>query len=116
MQSFSLTATWLLALVMLAGCASSDVTTRRSYVGDEQLDRPDRVIVHNFAATADDIPPDAAIAGRQFVGPTSLFEANYTNCGRGGAGQSRRSNAILTAPRRPASEAWRMACLYWLSG
>jgi hypothetical protein len=64
MQSFSLTASWLLALVMLAGCASSDVATRRSYVGDEQLDRPGRVIVYNFAATGDDIPPDTAIAGR----------------------------------------------------
>ncbi len=64
MQPFGHIVTWALALVVLVGCASSDVTTRRSYVGDEELARPERIIVYNFAATADDIPADAAIAGR----------------------------------------------------
>lgn len=51
-------------VALLAGCASSDVTARRSYIGDEEIARPGRVIVHDFAATADDIAADAAIAGR----------------------------------------------------
>ena len=63
MKPFDLAATWLLALVVLAGCASSDVTARREYAGDEQIARPSRIIVHSFAATPDDIPADAALAG-----------------------------------------------------
>ena len=31
-----------------------------SYVADEEMARPGRIIVHNYAATADDIPADAA--------------------------------------------------------
>ncbi len=64
MKRLSLTVVSMLALAVLAGCASSDVSSRHSYVGDEEIARPGRIIVHNFAATADDIPADAAIAGR----------------------------------------------------
>ncbi len=56
MKRLSLTVVSMLALAVLAGCASSDVSARRSYVGDEEIARPGRIIVHNFAATADDIP------------------------------------------------------------
>ena len=64
MKSFGFATPWLLASLVVAGCASSDVTGRRSYVEDEKIARPGRIIVHNFAATADDIPADAAVAGR----------------------------------------------------
>ncbi len=37
---------------------------RRSYVGDEAIARPSRIIVHSFAATPGDIPADAAISGQ----------------------------------------------------
>jgi hypothetical protein len=53
-----------LLLLAVAGCASSDIEARRSYVGDEEIAKPGRIIVHPFAATADDVPTDAAIAGR----------------------------------------------------
>jgi hypothetical protein len=56
-------AVWF-ALIVLAGCASSEVTARRSYVGDEQLSRPSRIIVHDFAATPAEVPSDTAIAGQ----------------------------------------------------
>ena len=52
----------LFGLLLLLGCASSDVTTRRSNVGEERIARPNRIIVHNFAATPDDVPADSAIA------------------------------------------------------
>ena len=35
---------------------------RRSNVGEERIPHPNRTIVHNFAATPDDIPEDSAIA------------------------------------------------------
>ena len=63
MKHLGLTVVSMLALAVLAGCASSSVTTRRSYVGDEEIARPGRIIVHSFAATPDDIPADAAVAG-----------------------------------------------------
>ncbi len=64
MKPLDHTAACLLALVVVAGCASSDVTARRSSVGDEQLARPGRIIVHSFAATPGDIPADSAITGQ----------------------------------------------------
>ena len=64
MKPLDLAAASLIALLVLAGCASSDVTARRSYVGDEEIARPGRIIVHSFAATPGDIPTDAAIAGQ----------------------------------------------------
>ncbi len=64
MTRLSFATTWLIPLLLLAGCASSDVTARRSSMGDEQFARPGRIIVHSFAATPGDIPADAAIAGQ----------------------------------------------------
>jgi uncharacterized protein DUF4410 len=58
------TAPWLLALVVLAGCASTNVTERQSNIGNEKLARPDRIIVYDFAATPADIPAGSAIAGQ----------------------------------------------------
>ena len=63
MRSFSRIALCLLALVALAGCASTKVTESESYDG-ERLARPDRIIVHDFAATPADIPAWAVEAGR----------------------------------------------------
>ncbi len=62
MKSVNLAVIWLLSLAVVAGCASSDVSQRRSYVADEKIARPGRVIVHSFAATPGDIPANAAIA------------------------------------------------------
>lgn len=63
MKPLGIAAAWLLALVVVAGCASSELTARRGHMDDEEVARPDRIIVYNFAATADDIPADAAVAG-----------------------------------------------------
>ena len=53
-----------LSLALLAtSCASTKVTSRDNQVSDEQLPKPNRIIVHNFASTPDDIPADAAIIG-----------------------------------------------------
>jgi hypothetical protein len=50
------------ALVVVAGCASTSVTSRQPYEGG-RIARPDRIIVHNFAATAADIPAGSAVGG-----------------------------------------------------
>ena len=53
----------LIAACIAISCASSDVTSRQRYTGDEKLPKPGRVIVYDFAATPGDIPTDAAISG-----------------------------------------------------
>ena len=67
METYNLRIRTIFAVLITAcitiSCASSDITTRRRYVGDEPLPKPGRVIVYNFAATPGDIPADAAISG-----------------------------------------------------
>ena len=56
-------AVWLFALVVVAGCASTEVTQRQRYQGDK-LVRPDRIIVHNFTGHPADVPPESPFAAR----------------------------------------------------
>jgi hypothetical protein len=72
---------WLLALVVLAGCASTNVTERQSNIGNEKLARPDRIIVYDFAATPADIPAGSAIAG-QVAQPTTQQTPEQIETGR----------------------------------
>ena len=51
-----------LALGLLAGCASSEVASRQEYQGDEEIAKPERLIVYDFSATPDDVPADSALA------------------------------------------------------
>ncbi len=65
-KSFSrvaLFASGLLILVTVAGCASMKVTEHQPYQG-EKRPRPDRIIVHDFAATPADLPPWSEAASR----------------------------------------------------
>ncbi|HYE37151.1 MAG TPA: hypothetical protein VEB01_17255, partial [Methylocaldum sp.] len=68
MKLLSLAAPSLFALVVLAGCASSNVTERQPYEG-ERVAKPDRIIVHDFAATPADAPSESALAGRSVEHP-----------------------------------------------
>ncbi len=52
----------LLGLAVLVGCATSDVTARRQAPGSPDVAKPQRIIVHDFAGTPADLPPDSAIA------------------------------------------------------
>lgn len=45
----------VLTLALGSGCASIKVTDRDEYQG-EKLARPDQILVHDFAATAADLP------------------------------------------------------------
>jgi hypothetical protein len=52
------------ALLLAAGCASTKVTPGPSNLGPEKLARPDRIIVHDFAATPADIPAWSTAAAK----------------------------------------------------
>lgn len=61
----ALTISWILLMI---GCASTKISNRQEYQG-EKLARPDRIHVHDFAASAADLPAwseaAATYAGRQ---------------------------------------------------
>lgn len=53
----------LLALLIIAGCASTEVTSRNETV-TEHLPRPAHIWVYNFAATPEDVPDESALSGK----------------------------------------------------
>jgi hypothetical protein len=55
------TVSWLVGLLVLTGCASTQVTERQRYEG-AKLARPDRIIVQDFAATASEVPAESTVA------------------------------------------------------
>ena len=63
MKTLGRAAPWLFALVLLAGCASTEVTSRDAYDG-ERLARPDRIIVEDFGASPGDVSADSTLAAR----------------------------------------------------
>jgi hypothetical protein len=61
MKTLSRAAPLLLALALLAGCASTEVTSRQRYAGPA-LARPDRIVVNEFGATPAEVPSRSALA------------------------------------------------------
>ncbi len=57
-------ASCLLVLLVVNACASVQTTGRRSFDGDQNFAKPMRIIVYDFAATADDVAASSAITGR----------------------------------------------------
>jgi hypothetical protein len=57
------TVKWL-TLVLLAGCAPTDVATIQEYSGKSLLPRPDRVLVYDFAVSENDVKLNSAIGAR----------------------------------------------------
>jgi hypothetical protein len=60
--------TFVFALAMVAGCASTKVTQQTPMV-NEAIARPNRIWVYDFVATPGDIPADSSIGSE--VGATS---------------------------------------------
>jgi hypothetical protein len=52
---------WLIAIVVAGGCASTKVSDREILV-TEKVPRPDRILIYDFAATPDDVPADSSLA------------------------------------------------------
>src|SRR5262245_5382843 len=69
MKSRSCIVTCLLALLMVAGCASTEVTERQEYKGGK-LPRPNHIWVYDFAATPAEVPTGSALAGKPVEHPT----------------------------------------------
>jgi Domain of unknown function (DUF4410) len=53
----------LCTLLILAGCSSSRISDRQFFV-KERIPRPAQIWVHDFAATAADVPAESALSGK----------------------------------------------------
>jgi hypothetical protein len=73
MVSLRRTASCLLALVLVAGCASTEVSNRQYYEGP-QLARPDRIIVYDFTADPADVPANSPFAAQVAEAPAPTAE------------------------------------------
>lgn len=80
MTSLSRVTPWVFALAVLSGCASTTVTARQEYEG-RPIARPQRIIVHDFAATPADIPAGSAVAG-QYAQPATPQTSEEMELGR----------------------------------
>lgn len=76
----SLFAGGIIAVFLLAGCASTEVTNRERLVYDK-LPRPDHILVYNFAASPADVPADSAFASQGST-PTTPPTDEETTLGR----------------------------------
>jgi Domain of unknown function (DUF4410) len=63
MKSITRAVAWSVMLIVLAGCASSEVAERQRYQG-AKLARPDRIIVHDFTSNPAEVPPESPFATR----------------------------------------------------
>jgi Domain of unknown function (DUF4410) len=68
MRSLRRIAPCLLALVVVASCASTEVSNRQRYEG-EPLARPDRIIIHDFTANPADVPATSVFAAQMAAAP-----------------------------------------------
>ena len=53
---------FLVAVVVVGGCASSTKVTEREILVTEKLPRPDHILIYDFAATPAEIPADSSLA------------------------------------------------------
>jgi len=63
MKSFARFAPSLIALVLVAGCASTNVT-QQTPISNAGLPRPNQIWVYNFVANPADMPPNSSIGGQ----------------------------------------------------
>jgi hypothetical protein len=70
----------MLALLVVSGCQSTQVTSQDTYMGPK-VARPNRILVHNFAASPEDVPAGSLLAG-QYAKPTTPPTAKELEVGR----------------------------------
>src|SRR5262245_15548740 len=69
MQPQSRIASYLSVLILVAGCASTEVKDRQILV-NEKIPRPAHIWVYDFAATPSEVPADSVLAGQPTEHPT----------------------------------------------
>jgi Domain of unknown function (DUF4410) len=103
MTPLSRTASCLFVLLLLVGCASTEVSDRQTYAGAKLL-RPDRIIVYDFAATPAEVPADSAVASTS-AGTTPQTAEDIETGRKLGAAIAKQLVADLQGMGLPAVEA-----------
>jgi hypothetical protein len=67
MKSFNPLVSFLAAIVLFGGCASTKVT-ESEFLVTEKLPRPDHILIYDFAATPADVPADSSLAAAATAG------------------------------------------------
>ena len=83
-KSLSYTVVCLFALLLVAGCASTKVTSQQRYQGGN-VPRPDQIWVYDFAATAADVPAESALTGQHSPHPTPQTDEHIADGRKAGA-------------------------------
>lgn len=73
MKPFSVAVSCLFALVVVAGCASTEVSNRQRYEG-APLARPDRIIIYDFTGDPADVPATSVFAAQMAEAPPLTAE------------------------------------------
>ncbi len=105
MKSLGNLVSFLLVAGLLGACASAEVTSSKSYIGDEKIPRPDRIIVYTFSATPAEVPPNSAIADRVTGHATPQTNQELEVGRKLGASVARNLVAQIRAMGLPATEA-----------
>lgn len=104
MKTFGSVLGFLFILTVVAGCASTEVTERRSYEGGK-LPRPDRIIVDDFTANPADVQPGSAFAAASAVRSEPLTPEQLEVTQKLGAEVASELVAKLRAAGLPAVQA-----------
>jgi hypothetical protein len=80
MKSSSRIVLCLLALVVVAGCASTNVT-QQIPMAKQAIARPNQIWVYNFVAVPSDVPADSSLAG-EVSAPSAPLTAEQIETGR----------------------------------
>lgn len=94
----------LFIVFVLSSCASSNVTQRQQYQG-EQLPRPGRVIIHDFTANPAEVPAESAFAAQNAVASTVPTAEQLAATSRLGAEIARQVTKQLQNAGLPAVRA-----------
>ncbi len=70
----------ILACISIS-CAKTTVTAQQDYMEGEQLPKPDRIVVYDFAATLEDVPADDPMIGF-YAKPAKSLKADEVSIGR----------------------------------
>ena len=71
----------VLALVVIGGCASTEVTKRDSKIGKEKIPRPERIYVYPFVSTPAELP-SWSVAAERYAEPGPLPSPEEEEAGR----------------------------------
>lgn len=97
-------AVFLLALFLIAGCASAKISDRQEVVKG-QLPRPDHIWVYDFVATSSDMPADSTLAGQDLDHATPQTPAQIETGRKLGAEIAAELVAEIRAMGMPAERA-----------